>query len=38
MARFGITGTVRASFALYNTQTDVAALAEATSKAVSMLR
>lgn len=38
MARFGITGTVRASFALYNTTEDVAALAAATTKAVSMLR
>ncbi|NQX02654.1 cysteine desulfurase [bacterium] len=38
MARFGITGTVRASFAIYNTEQDVAALAEATQKAVSMLR
>ena len=38
MARFGITGTVRASFALYNTQDDVEALAQATEKAVSMLR
>ncbi len=38
MARFGITGTVRASFALYNTQRDVQALVEATTKAVSMLR
>ncbi len=38
MARFGITGTVRASFALYNTQDDVQALAEATAKAVMMLR
>jgi cysteine desulfurase/selenocysteine lyase len=37
MARFGMTGTVRASFALYNTQKDVEALAEATRKAVSML-
>ncbi len=37
MARFGITGTVRASFALYNTERDVQALAEATKKAVSML-
>ena len=37
MARFGITGTTRASFALYNTQKDVEALAEATRKAVSML-
>jgi cysteine desulfurase/selenocysteine lyase len=38
MARFGINGTVRASFALYNSESDVAALAEATGKAVSMLR
>lgn len=38
MARFGITGTTRASFALYNTQLDVEALASATAKAVSMLR
>ncbi len=38
MARFGITGTVRASFALYNSPRDVDALAEAVSKAVSMLR
>ena len=38
MARFGMTGTVRASFALYNTPRDVEALAEATGKAVSMLR
>ena len=38
MARFGITGTVRASFALYNSERDVAALAEAAEKAVSMLR
>jgi cysteine desulfurase/selenocysteine lyase len=38
MARFGITGTVRASFALYNTEADVQALAAATEKAVAMLR
>jgi cysteine desulfurase/selenocysteine lyase len=38
MARFGITGTVRASFALYNSEKDVAALVSATEKAVSMLR
>ena len=37
MARFGMTGTVRASFALYNTKKDIEALAEATRKAVSML-
>ena len=38
MARFGITGTVRASFALYNTEGDVDALAASTRKAVDMLR
>ena len=38
MARFGITGTVRASFALYNSEQDVKALAVAAEKAVSMLR
>jgi cysteine desulfurase / selenocysteine lyase len=38
MARFGITGTVRASFALYNTMDDVESLAKATAKAAEMLR
>ena len=38
MARFGITGTVRASFALYNTAEDVAALITATEKSAGMLR
>ena len=38
MARFGITGTVRASFALYNSPQDVETLACATQKAVAMLR
>jgi len=38
MARFGITGTTRASFALYNTLQDVETLAECTKKAVNMLR
>lgn len=38
MARFAITGTVRASFALYNSESDIQALAETTAKAVSMLR
>jgi cysteine desulfurase/selenocysteine lyase len=38
MARFGIPGTVRASFALYNTDHDVEALFTATRKAVAMLR
>ena len=37
MARFGISGTVRASFALYNTESDVAALAAATRRAAAML-
>lgn len=38
MARFGMTGTIRASFAMYNSQSDITALAKATEKAVSMLR
>jgi cysteine desulfurase / selenocysteine lyase len=38
MARFGITGTVRASFAIYNTPQDVQALVAATTKAATMLR
>jgi len=38
MARFGITGTVRASFALYNTLSDIESLSLATRKAASMLR
>lgn len=38
MARFGITGTVRASFAVYNTLEDVEALAKAVERAVAMLR
>lgn len=38
MSRFSITGTVRASFAIYNTQEDVEVLAESVSKAVGMLR
>ena len=38
MARFGITGTVRASFALYNTADEVAAFAAAVVKAADMLR
>ena len=38
MARFGMTGTVRASFALYNTLQDVETFAAATRKAVAMLR
>lgn len=38
MARFGITGTTRASFALYNKMDDVEALLESTKKAVGMLR
>jgi len=37
MARFGITGTVRASFALYNTLDDVKALHAAVEKAARML-
>jgi cysteine desulfurase/selenocysteine lyase len=38
MARFGIPGTVRASFALYNTLDDVAALVRSVEKAAAMLR
>ena len=38
MARFGITGTTRASFALYNSEADVRAFAEAAHKVVAMLR
>jgi cysteine desulfurase / selenocysteine lyase len=38
MARFGITGTTRASFALYNTMEDIRALTEAVTKASTMLR
>jgi len=38
MARFGVTGTTRASFALYNTDSEVDALVAAVEKAVAMLR
>lgn len=38
MARFGITGTTRASFAVYNTVGEVDALVAAVGKAVAMLR
>jgi cysteine desulfurase/selenocysteine lyase len=38
MARFGITGTTRASFALYNTEQDIESLAQALIKAAMMLR
>jgi cysteine desulfurase/selenocysteine lyase len=38
MARFGITGTTRASFAVYNTEAEVDALVTAVDKALSMLR
>ena len=38
MARFGITGTTRASFAVYNTAGEVDALVAAVGKAVGMLR
>jgi cysteine desulfurase/selenocysteine lyase len=38
MARFGITGTTRASFAVYNSEADVRAFVEATHKVVGMLR
>ncbi|QTN31092.1 cysteine desulfurase [Akkermansiaceae bacterium] len=38
MARFGITGTTRASFALYNTEEETEALASAVRRAAGMLR
>ena len=38
MARFGISGTTRASFALYNTLDEISRFGEATSRAVAMLR
>ncbi len=38
MARFGITGTTRASFAIYNTEQDIDSLAQALKKAAMMLR
>jgi cysteine desulfurase / selenocysteine lyase len=38
MARFGITGTTRASFAVYNTAEEVEALVVAVDRACSMLR
>jgi cysteine desulfurase / selenocysteine lyase len=38
MARFGVTGTTRASFSVYNTMADVEALARAVDKAAAMLR
>jgi cysteine desulfurase/selenocysteine lyase len=37
MARYGITGTVRASFAAYNTEQEVDAFIEAVHKAARML-
>ncbi|MCL4150252.1 UNVERIFIED_CONTAM: hypothetical protein GTU68_037913 [Idotea baltica] len=38
MARFGITGTLRASFALYNTEEEIDALESGLKKALMMLR
>lgn len=38
MARFGISGTTRASFALYNTLDEIARFGEATRRAVNLLR
>ncbi len=38
MARFGISGTTRASFAVYNKMEDVEALVSCTKKAIGMLR
>jgi cysteine desulfurase/selenocysteine lyase len=38
MKRFGITGTIRASFALYNTQEEINTFAQSLEKAVGMLK
>ena len=38
MARFGVTGTLRASFALYNTEEEVDSLESGLKKALMMLR
>ncbi len=38
MARFGISGTTRASFAVYNTLADVEALIASVNKGIGMLR
>lgn len=38
MSRFGVTGTLRASFAAYNTSEEISALGEALEKALGMLR
>ena len=38
MARFGVSGTLRASFALYNTEQEIDALEAALKKALMMLR
>jgi cysteine desulfurase/selenocysteine lyase len=38
MARFGITSTARASFAIYNTEDEVTALCDAVEKAIGFLR
>ena len=38
MARYGVTGMVRASFAVYNTLDEVAAFVAATRRVASMLR
>jgi cysteine desulfurase/selenocysteine lyase len=38
MTHYGVTGMVRASFAMYNTEEEVELLYKAVAKAVSMLR
>ena len=38
MSRFGMTGTMRASFAAYNTSEEIEALGTALKKALMMLR
>jgi cysteine desulfurase/selenocysteine lyase len=38
MERFGILGTVRASFAFYNTKAEIDAFMEALNRAINMLK
>lgn len=38
MARFGITGTIRASFAVYNTKEEIDSLGSGVNKAISMMK
>jgi cysteine desulfurase/selenocysteine lyase len=38
MKRFGIPGTIRASFAMYNTQEEIDVMIHALNKAIKLLR